>query len=126
MTFDLVLACDGSVLSTATSPEELDFSAAYPYERWGVVVRYAAASGPRYTKCVARVNLAGAEDYRDAADYAVEFVRDELVADNKAGEFDMLDYLVDGPVIDITFDEPEDTTRVENSRAQLKAYGKLG
>ncbi len=126
MTFDLVLACDGSVLATATSPEELDFSAAYPYERWGVIVRCAASSGPYYTKCVARVNLTGAEDYRDAADYAVQFVRDELVAGNKVGEFDMIDYLVDSPVIDVVFEEADNTEREANARAQLKAYGELG
>lgn len=126
MTFDLILACDGSVLSTATSPEKLDFSAAYPYERWGVVIRCAAASGPYYTKCVARVNLTGAKDYRAAADYSVKFVRDELVAGNKANEFDMIDYLVDGPVIDISFEEADNAEREANARAQLKAYGELG
>lgn len=125
MTFDLILACDGTVLSTATSPEELDFSAAYPYERWGVIVRCAAASGPYYTKCVARVDLTGAKDYRDAADYAVKFVRDELVAGNKASEFDMIDYLVDGPVIDVVFEEADNTEREATARAELKAYGAL-
>jgi len=104
MTFDLILAFDGTVLATATSPDALDFSAAYPYRKWGVVLRQAMCSGPYYTRCVARVRLADSVDFREEFDRAVKLVRDELIRRCATREFErrnMLDFLVDGPTIDI-------------------------
>lgn len=106
MKFALMLTADLSVLTEANSPEELDFDRAYPYDRWHVCVRWSAPDGLSYgVKLVARVNLTGTKDYAADSAYAVKFVRDELVAGNKAGEFDIIDDLVDGPVIDIDFEE---------------------
>lgn len=105
MTFDLILACDGAVLSTAPSPEKLDFSASYPYERWGVVIRVLSGEGGPYTKCVARVDLSGAKDYRKAADRSMRVVRDWLIAGHATNDFDVRDFLADSLVIDISYGE---------------------
>lgn len=105
MTFELILAADGSVLDTAGAPDVLDYSLSYPYERWGVVVRYTSSDGLNtFTKCLARVDLSGSEDYRRNADYAVAEVCRELGAGELVGEFDNPEYLSDGPVIDISFE----------------------
>lgn len=106
MTFELILAENGAMLSTAASPDDLDFSAAYPYMRWGVIIRYAAGydkCAPYYTTCVARVNLTGAKDTRKAADRSVQVVRDWLIAGHATNDFDIVDYLADGQVIEINF-----------------------
>ncbi len=108
MTFDLVLASDGAVLATATTPGELDFRAAYPYVRWGVITRQAAMDGTYYTNCVARVDLNGAKDYRKAADHAMRVVRDWLVAGHATDDFDIRDYLADGPIIEVNFKGGDD------------------
>lgn len=106
MTFDLILVCDGTVLATATSPEELDFERVYPYERWGVVVRYSSGDGlSTFTRALARVDLSGSEDYRSNADNAVAEVRRELVGRYKAGEFDRPEYLTGDLAIDVSFVE---------------------
>ena len=109
MTFELILAVDGSVLSSADSPGDLDYSRAYPYERWGVVVRHTSSDGlATFTKCAARVNLCGAKDYRKAAGRAVRIVRDWLVAGDATDDFDIRDYLSDDLFINIKFPEAED------------------
>ena len=100
---ELILACDGAVLYSAASPEELDFGTVYPYERWGVVTRWWPAEGSSYTKCVASVDLRGAKDYRKAADRSVRVVRDWLIAGDATNDFDIVDYLADGPTINVTF-----------------------
>jgi len=100
MTFELILADDGSLLAKADSPGKLDFSAAYPYMRWGVVVRHMALDGSAtFTKCVARVDLNGAKDYRKAANRAVRVVRGWLVAGHATNDFDCRDYLGESQTI---------------------------
>jgi hypothetical protein len=102
--FELILACDGSLLAKADSPGELDFSAAYPYVHWGVVVRYTAMDGSTtITKCVARVDLGGAKDYRKAADRAVRVVREWLIAHDATNDFDARDYLEECQAINVRF-----------------------
>lgn len=105
MTFELILAADGSVLSTADSPADLDYSLSYPYVRWGVIVRRSSSDGLAiFTKVVARVDLSGSKDFRANADFAVDKVRRELEAVYRAGEFDWPEYLSADPVVDVSFE----------------------
>jgi hypothetical protein len=60
--------------------------------------------GPYYTKCIARVNITGAKDRGRAADHAGRIVRNWLAAGNAANKLDTIDYLVDGPLFDLTFE----------------------
>lgn len=108
MTFDLILTVNWEVLDTADSPDALDYSRAYPYERWGVIVRSTSPDDlTTFTKVLALVDLSGSKDYRASADYAVSEVQRELSFSHAMGDFKYPDLWPDGPVIDLRFEESE-------------------
>jgi hypothetical protein len=73
VTFCLVLPdLDGVIVDSADSPADLDYSKVYPHTFWEVCARYEEApnaGGPIH--CIARVNLAGSDDFDKHFDLAV-------------------------------------------------------